>query len=114
MEEKRFDGALLPNMSLKFPSRRLYPDGTSKDIARPWYLYNMPRERWALIYWDAQALFFIKRGAVAADWLARHEYRYFLPKDEAALGDALKRGEIPQDKLAAEKSRHEREILAIP
>lgn len=107
MEQKMFDGALLPNLDQKLPSLRRYPDGSTRPFLRPWYFYYMPRERWALVYWDDQALFFIKRGAVAQAWLARHEYRYLRPKDEAALADALSRREIPEDQLAAERLRHD-------
>ena len=110
MARRELDGALLPNLDARLPSRRRYPDGTERPFSRPWYAFYMPSDRWALVYWDAQALLFVDRRKAPAPWLARHEYRYLKPKDDAAFADALKRREIPAAKLAGEKARHAREL----
>ncbi|MBI4375447.1 MAG: hypothetical protein HY549_03260 [Elusimicrobia bacterium] len=107
MRRGGFAAALLPNRDIRFPSTRLYRDGSKRDFQRPWYLYYMPRESWALVYWDAQALLFVDRKAFLPRWLARHEYRYWRPKDEAAFADALARGEMPQRVLAKERRRQQ-------
>ncbi len=114
MEKKGLTGALVPNLDMAFPTRRLYPDKTSKTFQRPWYLFYMPRERWALVYWDDQALFLVERRAVPGDWLSRHEYRYWLPKDRPAFQEALRLGEIPAERLAAERARQEQERNLTP
>ncbi len=110
LEEHGLNAALLHNLDTRFLTRRGYPDGTSRDFARPWYLAFMPRERWALVYWDEKALYFVSRRAVPEKWLAEHEYRWLRPKDDAAFADALERGEIPAGALALERERHAREM----
>src|SRR5208282_5527437 len=105
-QHRGLDGFLIRNYGRTMPSRRVYPDGTSRPFARPWHVFFFPRERWALVYWDDQALLFVDRSKVPADWLAAHEYRWLHPGDDAALADALSRGEIPFAQLHAETVRH--------
>jgi hypothetical protein len=106
------DGFLIRNLETKFPSTRLYPDGSTRSFDRPWYITYLPRRRWALVYFDRQALVFVDRAKVPADWLSAHEYRWLLPGDDAAREDALRRGEIPAAPLAAETARHAAELRA--
>jgi hypothetical protein len=110
MDDEKFNGALIPNLNLTFPSLKRYPDGRTKPFLRPWYLSYMPRERWALVYWDRNALLFVRKDAVSSAWLSRHQYRYVHPFDDAAFAEALKRGEIPADGVADEKKRHQQEL----
>jgi len=114
LADENLDGALLQNLGWTVPTVRKYPDGTTKAFERPWYLSYMPRERWALVYWDDQALIFILRDAAAKDWLAAHEYRYARPGNDAAYADALSRGEIPKGAALAEQARHKTELLLSP
>jgi hypothetical protein len=90
----------------------MYLDGATKTFDRPWYITYLPRARWALVYWDEQALVFVDRARVPADWVAAHEYRWLLPGDDVARGDALSRGEIPRAAVAAEAARHAAEVPA--
>lgn len=108
------NAALMENAPLSFPTERVYPDGSRKAFARPYYLGTMPREAWALVYWDEKALLFVRRGALAQGRLARLEYSLARPGDEAALADALARGEIDRARWEAELARHERELAALP
>jgi hypothetical protein len=103
------DGFLIQNYGNMLPTRRVEKDGTSKEIPRPWHAQFFPRERWALVYWDDQALLFVDRAKVPPAWLAAHEYRWRRPGERAALDDALAHGEVPRDALAAEDARHEAE-----
>jgi hypothetical protein len=112
MEKQELQGALMHNRAELFPTTKLYKDKTTKGFLRPWYLQYMPRQLWALVYWDEKTLFFMRRDAAPADWLAAHEYRYFLPRDEAAFAEALRLGEIPAAALAAEKLRHQAALAA--
>ncbi len=104
------DGALLPNVDILINSQRRYPDGTLKAFRRPWFVFYMPRARWALVYWDSRALLFVARKDAPRAWLQAHEYRYLHPKDEAAFEDALKRGEINRAELKGEHLRHQAEM----
>ncbi len=110
MQGERLNGALVPNRDAFLPSARRYPDGSTKSFDRPWYLFYFPRERWALVYWDAQALLFVERASVPPSWLKEHEYRWLRPKDDAAFQDAMARGEIPLKDWQAEKARHDEEL----
>lgn len=104
-------GALLRNTDVHFPTSKLYADGKTKAFARPWYLFYMPREQWALVYWDAQALFFVDRHKVPKKWLESHEYRYVRPKDDEAFAEAVERYEIPLDRVKEEETRHRLEAI---
>jgi hypothetical protein len=111
-ERYALDGFLIRRLITKFPSTRLYPDGKTRSFDRPWYLTYMPRQKWALVYWDDQALVFVDRAKAPAAWLAAHEYRWTFPGDDAARDDARKRGEIPAGAFAAEAARHAAEVPA--
>ncbi len=106
------DAALLPNVDILLKSVRRYPDGRTKDFQRPWFVFYMPRPRWALVYWDEKDLFFVRRGAAPAAWIAAHDYRYLHPRDQAAFDDALRRGEINLPELRREEARHAAEFRA--
>lgn len=104
--ERRGLGALLVrNFPDRFAGVRVYPDGTRRELRRPWYLTLLPRERWALVWWDHQALLFVDRAKASAAWVAANEYRWLRPGDEEALADALARGEAPAAAVEAERSR---------
>lgn len=105
VERHRLDGLLIKNYPARLPTKRLYKDGSSREFLRPWHLFLLPRERWALVYFDAQALLFVDRAKVPAAWLAEREFRWLRPGDEDAFADALRRGEIPPAALDAESRR---------
>ena len=108
------DGFLITkNLDEKLPTTRAYPDGTTRVFNRPWYVVYFPRARWALVYWDDQALLFVDRARVPpGSHFPPHEYRWTFPGDDAARADASARGEIPFDAMRAEKIRHLAEITA--
>jgi hypothetical protein len=106
IERNRLDALLIRDFHTGLSGVRVYPDGTRRDISRPWYVSYLPRDRWALVWWDRQALLFVDRAKVPAGWLAAREYRWWRPGDEEALADALARGEAPAAVVEAEKARH--------
>jgi hypothetical protein len=103
-------GALLENRAQLFSTMRVYKDGKSREFLRPWYLRYMPREKWALVYFDDKTLFFVDRRAVDKKWLKAHEYKWLRPHDESALADARARKEIPEKEYQAELVRHAGEL----
>ncbi|MBI3288829.1 MAG: hypothetical protein HYZ74_04855 [Elusimicrobia bacterium] len=103
--------ALARNTGARFASRKLYPGGATKVFLRPWYLASLPRERWALVYWDEQALLFVDRKAVPSRWLEEHDYRYVRPGDDAAFREAVALKEIPAERVRVEEERHRIELL---
>lgn len=113
MRRRQLDGALVPNRDSQMPMTRRYADGTEKTFMRPWYISYFPKDEWALVYWDDQALLFIARKDAPVKWIEAHEYRLLKPRDEAAFEDARARGEIPSPALQAERARHDDET-AVP
>jgi hypothetical protein len=100
------EAALMENAPLKIKSTRRYPDGSERIFKRPFYLSFMPRERWALVYWDGKSLLFVRREALRAKGLSALEYRVARPADGEALADALSRGEVDTALLESERHRH--------
>jgi hypothetical protein len=100
------EGLVIQNYPTMERTVRREKDGTTRTIMRPWTAMFLPRARWALVYFDDQALVFVDRAKVPADWLAAHEYRWRRPGDDAALEDALAHGEVPRGALDAEDRRH--------
>jgi len=66
----------------------------------------MPKDRWALVWWNEKALLFVRRGTVPRAWLAAHEYRYYKPRDEQARELARLHGQIPARRLKSEMRWH--------
>lgn len=109
LKDERLDAALVPNLDQRLPTLKRYPDGREKPFLRPWYLFYMPREDWALVYWDEQALLFVRRAAVPKPWLAANELALVRPRDDEAFAEALARRELDEKRLAEERARHERD-----
>ena len=77
---------------------------TTRVLRSPLVPY-LPREQWALVYWDDHALLFIRRDAPIPN-----EYRLLDPTDIPYLAALKQRGWLDQDLLAAERHRHEGEV----
>ncbi len=78
--------------------------------ARPYTAYAWPRSTWALVYWDSQALIYVRRAVVPREWLAKHEYRWLRPHDLRQLGFYVVAGMTPLAEVEAEVARYRREI----
>ncbi|MBI4676758.1 MAG: hypothetical protein HY748_04175 [Elusimicrobia bacterium] len=113
VDKQGFDGLFLRNIKSWFATRKAYRDGSTKRFLRPWYLFTFPKERWALVYWDEAALLFVDRRKAPVQWLAEHEYRWVRPFDDDAFAEALERKEIPADKVAIERRRHDEEVARL-
>lgn len=107
LDRRGVDLALIENEPWMLSSR-FVPSGT--EVPRPYYVFYMPRERWALAWWDERALVFLRRSKAPKKWLARQEYRYFKPRDNEARALALRHGQIPPKRLQAEIARHAAEL----
>jgi len=108
VERNRLDALLIRHYPERLAGTRVYPDGSRRELTRPWYVTYLPRERWALVWWDPRALLFVDRAKVPAAWLEAHEYRWWRPGDGEALSDALSRGEALEAAVEAERIRHAR------
>jgi len=114
LAKRGVQAALMENLPLKLPMTRSYPDGGTREFQRPHYLSYMPREHWALIYWDEKSLLFLRRDAVGAERLKGLEFRIARPGDDEALGDVLSRGEVDEALLRSERLRHARLLSSLP
>jgi hypothetical protein len=77
---------------------------------RAFTAYAMPRSQWALIYWDAQAMIFVRRSAVSAQWLKTTEFNYLRPRDLRFLGLLMVDGHVRRSDVVAEIERYEKTI----
>ncbi|HAH08005.1 MAG TPA: hypothetical protein DCM05_16015 [Elusimicrobia bacterium] len=84
-------------------------DKTKTAFWRPFYLFYMPRKDWALVYWDAQGLVFVRRSAVPAVWLKEREFTAFRPEDLTAAAAMLADGALRRADLEGEVERYVRE-----
>ncbi len=79
--------------------------GGKRVLRRPFYLSYLPRERWALTYWDRKALVFVRRGNFSKGWLAANEFVHFRADDLEAAALKLREGRVSFRKLSAEVER---------
>jgi hypothetical protein len=69
---------------------------------RPFYHLFLPARTWALVYWDDQALAFVRRSAVSASWLREKEFTLFRPDDLTALSSLLAQGRADRARVLRE------------
>ncbi|MFA6092421.1 MAG: hypothetical protein WCU88_07455 [Elusimicrobiota bacterium] len=74
---------------------------------RPNYLFYLPKSEWALIYWDRQALAFVRRSSVDAAWLGRREFTVFRPDDLEAAAVMVQEGYASIQRVCSEIARYE-------
>ena len=86
----------------KVPVKQRLPDGRVEMFYRPGYLFYLPRQDWAVVYWDASVAALVRRPAVPAGWLAAREYRYLRPGDELNLVAPLLAGAVPMTEIKKE------------
>ena len=101
---------LLENIGRMLPTTFTDKAGIEARVERPYYLSYMPRERWALVWFDDAALVFVRRDRLPA---GVEDYRWLRPRDGAALELARGNGLVDEDALAAEERRRaaERSLL---
>lgn len=84
------------------PVRQRLPDGSERVFRRPAYLFYLPAEDWAVVYWDRRSAALVRRSAVAPAWLKAHELRYLRPGDLPSLEAAALAGAVPIHELRRE------------
>lgn len=106
MDRYGFDIMVLPASKTLFPSPVQRKDGTEETLPRPFYVYYLPQQDWALLYWDDYCYVFGRRGALEQKWLAEHEFIILRPGDSRAA--KVFTDDVPDRKyrLAAELRRH--------
>lgn len=72
--------------------------------------YAMPASAWALVYWDQQALVFVRRSKVPAQWLKSREFHHIRPHDLRNVGLRVMSGWLPLSKVSAEIDRYQSQI----
>jgi hypothetical protein len=79
--------------------------GEKAVLWRPFYVYFLPKRDWALVHWDDQAMVFVRRDAVASEWLQSHEFKAFRPDDLIAARLMVSEGHMSIRELASEVER---------
>ncbi|MBI4247977.1 MAG: hypothetical protein HY611_00625 [Elusimicrobia bacterium] len=80
-------------------------------LKRPVYLLYLPKEEWALVYWDSHAMAWVRRkpldsaAAPPKGWIEAHEYRWLRPGDFEAAERMVLDGEISMKELLLEMRR---------
>ena len=110
---RRLDGFLIADYPAMRTKSVVAAGGEVRPLARPWYVEEFPRERWALVYWDELALIFVDRARAPAAWVAAHEYRWLHPGDDEAFKIATALAQIDQAAFAREKTRHDAELETL-
>ncbi|MBI3300061.1 MAG: hypothetical protein HYZ75_17990 [Elusimicrobia bacterium] len=101
---------LLENGPLMRDTTLKAPDGTSIPVQRPYYVAYMPREDWALVWFDDAALVFVRRDMLP---MGTREFRWLKPRDGKALAEARRLGLIDEMGLAAEAALHAAERPSV-
>ncbi|MCX5784480.1 MAG: hypothetical protein NTX59_02195 [Elusimicrobia bacterium] len=96
-----FELVILARDGRKVPLRTVL-GGKPLLLERPEYLVFMPKIDWALVYWDARLLVFVKREKAAEDWLKREELKFVRADDFPVLKDALCFGEARPEEIKKE------------
>jgi hypothetical protein len=92
-------------MAQLFDIPLILPDGKQVNVLRPYYIAFLPRQNWALVYWDRQGEIFVRRKAFPGKWIEANEYRIFRPFDQTATGLLVRSEAVPWDRFSREIER---------
>ncbi|MBI5596823.1 MAG: hypothetical protein HY928_12090 [Elusimicrobia bacterium] len=105
LDAGRVEAAVIERLPQFMPMEAALKDGSRRRLLRPFYVFYLPREAWALVHWDDDALVFVRRSAFDEKWVRGLEYRWFRPDDLSAASLAVSEGELSFADLAAEANR---------
>jgi len=77
-------------------------------ITRKLDVFFLPRTDWAPVYWDRQAMAFVRRKAAPGDWLKTRGYRWLDPSDLDRLAQEFRKKRFAPQLLDAELERYAR------
>jgi len=110
LDRHAIDAALLrypPTLQkVLYPGR---PGGPPIAAERAFSAAYFPREEWALVYWDDDAMVFLRRHAAHASTIARFEYRAIHPDDWLYLYGGALIGRVDVQPILEELRRKLRE-----
>ncbi|MFQ5843582.1 MAG: hypothetical protein ACE5JG_01190 [Planctomycetota bacterium] len=95
----RYPGTL---QKVLYPAREGAPAVASERAFSAAYFHQ---DRWALVYWDDDAMIFLRRGERYAEVIERLEYRAIHPDDWRHLWAGVATGRIPAGPILAELKR---------
>ncbi|HMC81596.1 MAG TPA: hypothetical protein VKL61_00010 [Candidatus Polarisedimenticolia bacterium] len=81
------------------------PGGMKRREMRAFSAAYFQISRWALVYWDDQALLFVRRDDPASEALLRGEYRFVNPDDVAHLEVLIRNGDVERNLVLKELAR---------
>ena len=106
MDRHRIDAALLRYPPA--PEKVIYTDpagGPPVVGERAFAAAYFPRDEWALVYWDDDAMVVLRRTAAQAGRIARLEYRHIHPDDWRQQFAGAFTGRLPLEPIVAEIRR---------
>ncbi|MBI4351371.1 MAG: hypothetical protein HY550_08030 [Elusimicrobia bacterium] len=102
IEKYRFDLMLVALNEPLVPVKQRLAGGREEVFWRPAYLFYLPKNEWAVVYWDYKVAALVRRSAVPAAWLAAREYFYLRPADVPNLSLPVLAGQVPLSGLERE------------
>jgi len=110
LERHRIDAAFLRYSPALEKVIRPGPDGRPAGVVeRAFSVNHFPREAWALVYWDDDAMIVVRRSDENAAVIARHEYRAVHPEDWRYLYAGVMTGHLPVAPILGELERKVRD-----
>jgi hypothetical protein len=107
--ENGFELALFRRDRRLLPFEQAGRKGEKVTVLRPAYLVFMPKEKWALVYWDAFSVLFARRGRPVPA-----EFKIIRPDDFESVKLALCSGGLAKKAADAELESYYRAAAAAP
>ncbi len=107
--ERGFELALFRRDYRLLPFEQANRKGEIRTVLRPSYLVFMPKEKWALVYWDAFSVLFARRGRPVPA-----EFKIIRPGDFESVKLALCSGELSKKEVDAELEAYYSAAAAAP
>ncbi|MBI4668338.1 MAG: hypothetical protein HY747_03995 [Elusimicrobia bacterium] len=99
----------VPQADDYYPHAQNRPNGGRETFMRTKTALFYDSDEWALIWWDATSVVFVRRRAVSPGLLTSHEYKIRAPVDFYKVGFAVKTGKLTVDEVENEMLRNIRE-----
>ncbi len=101
---KKYDFSLVisPPSSQRITVRKNLKNGSDYAVNMPLYQLQLPKEDWAIVYFDKKNFAAVKRKAVPALWLKRKEYKFIAPNALDNLDYPVYAGEISLKEIEKE------------
>jgi len=94
----------------RIPIKQKLFNGKEFIAQRPFYLFLLPKIKWAIVYFDSKIMVAVRRDKVDKKWLSENEYQYLRPNDIDNLKIPLDAGDLKISDLEREIKRHKIQV----